>query len=133
MLKGWKARKPNYFLVVFGEKYAAKHPVEDGVYPHHKGYINGSGVAAGDVLLLFQNLGALGVGVVIGAETGGEAEEIDYQFFPLDPAVAWDSLDTLQNTIPGLRIPLHYRGNLLQKISNTSFQRALAGTQIKWP
>lgn len=133
MLKGWKARKPNYFFVVFGAKYAAKHPIDGGVYPHHKGFIDGSGVSAGDVLLLFQNLGAPGVGVVIGTETGGEAEEIDYQFFPLDSPVGWSSMDTLRSTIPGLHVPLHYRGNWLQKISSTSFQRVLAGTQIKWP
>ena len=125
-------RKPNYFLVVFGED-PYKPPVEGGVYPHDKGYIGGSGVSAGDILLLYQNLGARGIGVVTGTETGGEQELIRYQYLPLCHPVNWDSLDTLRSTISELRTPLQYRGNWLQKISNTSFRAAIAGRQIDWP
>ena len=133
MLQRWKARKPNYYLVVFSEKYSVEHPLDGGVYPHHKGFIDGSGVSIGDVLLLFQDLGAPGVGMVIETQTGGEAEEIDYQFFALDPPVAWGSLDSLRSAIPELRVPLNWRGNWLQKISIASFQRAIGGAQIRWP
>ena len=134
MTKGWTARKPNYFLVIFGEKYDAEHPVNGGVYPlYHKGYISGSGVAMGDVLLLYQHLGAPGVGVVIDANTGGEPEVIYYQFFPFDPPVIYSSLDTLRSAIPSLRVPLYFIGNWLQKIDSGSFGKAIAGAQIEWP
>lgn len=131
-MKGWKARIPNYFFVVFGPAYAAKHPINGGVYPHHKGFIGSSGVSAGDVLLLYQNLGVPGIGVVMGTETGGVAEEIYYQFFPVDSPASWGSLDSLRSTVPGLRVPLHYIGNWLQNITKAEFRRALTGTQIDW-
>jgi hypothetical protein len=115
MLKEWKARKPNYFFVVFGETYASQHPVDGGVYPHRKGFIDGSGLSAGDVLLLYCDRGhpghdreAPGVGIVIGTETGGANEAIYYQYFPLDDGV---SFDVIKKTIPGLRLPLNFIGN----------------------
>jgi hypothetical protein len=132
MLKGWKARKPDYFFVVFRED-PSKPPVEGGVYSHRKGFIGGSNVSVGDILLLFQNLGATGIGVVIDTEIGGEKEYIYYQYFPLCHPLAWGSLDALRNTIPELRTPLNWMGNWLQNISSTSFRAAIAGRQIDWP
>ena len=129
MLKEWKARKPDYFLVVFGEGHSDKYPLDGGVYPHDKGYIS---AVAGDVLLLYQNLGAPGVGVVIDVDIRDEPGVIYYQFFRLDRAAAWDSVHTLRSVISELRVPLNWKGNWIQKISNTSFQKALGGAQIKW-
>jgi hypothetical protein len=133
MPKGWTARKSNYFLVIFGEKYDAEHPVNRGVYPHRKGHVSGAGVAVGDVLLLVQDLEAPGIGVVVDVDTGGEPEVIYYQFFPCDPPVIWGSLDALRSAIPSLRDPLNYIGNWLQKIDSGLFRKAIAGAQIKWP
>ena len=132
MVTTTSGRSPNYFLVVFGDD-PSKPSVSGGIYPHYEGYIGGSRVAAGDVLLLYENLGCRGVGVVTGIEIGGTREVINYQYFPLCHPVNWDSLDALRSTIPGLRTPLNYKGNLLQGINGTSFRAAIAGRQIDWP
>ena len=125
-------RKPNYFFVVFGEDLS-KPPVQGGVYPHDKGYIGGSGVSAGDIMLLYQNLGTRGVGAVTSTETSGKQDLIRYQYLPLCHPVNWDSLDDLQSQIPGLHKPLAWKGNWLQKINDTHFRAAIAGRQIDWP
>jgi hypothetical protein len=104
MVTTTSGRKPNYFFVVFGYvlgEDASKPPVEGGVYLHKKGFI--AGVSAGDVLLLYQNLGCRGVGVVTGTERGGQ-EVMSYQYFPLCHPVDWDSLDDLRKTIPELEL-----------------------------
>jgi len=141
MLKGWKARKPDYFFLAFGEEYASKHPVDGGVYPHRVGYryISNSGVAAGDVLLLYcceyypgHDKEAPGIGVVISTETGGEQEVIYYQYFPLCHPVDWDAITV---TIPELKGNTNFSlsGNWLRMMSNRSFRAAIAGRQIDWP
>jgi hypothetical protein len=130
-------QKPKYFFVVFGEKHASKHPVDGGVYPHRKGHIANSGMRAGDVVLLHcaesylkHSKEAPGIGIVTAVETGGEKEKFDYHYLPLDGAVPFN---VIKKAIPELRYPLHFIGNWLQGISNTSFQRALAGRQVIWP
>ena len=125
-------RKPSYFFVVHGE-YGSKPPVGGGIYTHHKGYIEGQGVLEGDVLLLFESLGVSGIGIVIKTEPDFEPTTIHYQFFPIKPAVHWNALDDLQQAIPELRTPLVYIGNWLQKISNSSFQKAIGDSRIDWP
>lgn len=125
-------RVPNYFLVVFGIGFP-EHPVEGGFYGIKGGFVEGSGVSAGDVLLLYENLGFQGIGIVTSTQNAGEGEGVYYQYFPLCHPVSWDSLDAVRRTIPELRIPLNYKGNWLQKISNTSFRAAIAGRQIDWP
>ena len=132
MVTTTSGRAPNYFLVVFGVGFP-EHPVEGGVYGIKGGYVEGSGVSAGDVLLLYENLGFRGIGVVTGTQTAGEGEGVYYQYFPLCHPVNWNSLDAVRKTILELRTPLIYKGNWLQKISNTSFGAAIAGRQIDWP
>jgi hypothetical protein len=134
MITTTAGRAPNYFLVVCGGNVSLP-PVEGGVWGGRrvKGFISGSGVLAGDVLLLYQNLGFRGIGIVTRPETGGEEEFIDYQYLPLCHPVRWNSLDDLRKTIPELRTPLVFKGNFLQKISTTSFRAAIAGRQIDWP
>jgi len=141
MSKEWKARNPNYFFVLFGEKHASAHPVEGGVYPDRKGWkrISNLGMAPGDVLLLYcggkypgHKKEAPGVGVVIDIETDDGVETIDYQFLPLDQAIPWNPI------IKGLPAvtahqPLRYIGNWVFQLSSASFSMALVGRQIKWP
>lgn len=131
MVTPTSALKPRYFLVVFGA--GLPNPPEGGAYPFGGGYIVGSGASPGDVLLLYENLGVRGIGVVTRVEIAGPSEGVYYQYFPLCHPVDWDSLGSLRKTIPELSIPLHYKGNWLQKISNTSFRAAIAGRQIDWP
>lgn len=80
MVTTMSERKPNYFFVVFGDD-PSKPPVEGGVYPRKEGYIGGSGVSAGDVLLLYENLGCQGIGVATSIETGG-TQELSLPVFP---------------------------------------------------
>ena len=125
-------RVPNYFLVVFGIGFP-EHPVEGGFYGIKGGFVGGSSVSAGDVLLLYENLGFRGIGIVTNTQDSGEGEGIYYQYLPLCHPVDLSSLDDVRRTIPELRIPLNYKGNWLQKISSTSFRGAIAGRQIDWP
>lgn len=124
-------RVPSYFLVVFGA--GLPNPPEGGVYGIEGGYVSGSGISLGDVLLLWENLGCRGVGVVTGTQTAGQGQGVYYQYFPLCHPVDWPSLDAVRRTIPDLRTPLNYKGNWLQRISNTSFRAAIAGRQLDWP
>lgn len=124
-------RVPNYFLMVFG--VGLPHPPEGGFYGINGGYVLGAGVSGGDVLLLYEDLGFRGIGVVTGTQTAGEREGVHYQYLPLCHPVHWHSLDAAQKTIHELRRPLNFKGNWLQKISNTSFRAAIAGRQIDWP
>ncbi len=130
-------RKPRYFFAVFGDPSTGKPSVEDGYYPHEPGYIPNLNMTAGDVVLLhcaerylMHPKEAPGIGVVTGTEASEEGEEFDYQYFPLDSAVDWD---TIRASIPELRFPLNYIGNWLQVISSASFQRALTGKHVDWP
>jgi len=125
------ARKPNYFLVVFG--VGLPNPPTGGVYGiHRKGFIKGR-VFAGDVLLLYENLGAAGIGVVTSTETSEEGEVIRYQYFPFCHPLSWASQDSLRRAIPGLKIPLNYIGNWVQDLTTNSFKAVVAGRQIDWP
>jgi len=133
MVTTTSGRVPNYFLVVCGENVPLSP--EGGVWGGHraKGYISGSGVSTGDVLLLYQNLGFGGIGVVTRTELGGEKEFMQYQYFPLCHLVGWDSQDDLKKMIPELKTPLNFKGNWIQPIRSTSFRAAIAGRQIDWP
>jgi len=124
-------RKPKYFLLVFG--VGLPNPPKGGVYPIAGGFILGSGVSAGDVLLLWENLGFEGIGVVTDTKTAGEGQGIYYQYFPLCHPVKWSSLNAARETIPKLRTPLNFTGNWIQDIGSTSFRAAIAGRQIDWP
>ena len=132
-------RKPKYFFLAFGEPHAKAHPVEGGIYPHHKGFVSSSGIVAGDVMLLHCCKGcpehekeAPGVGVVTNTQTGGEQETIYYQYFPLCHPV---DFDTITASIPELKgnTNFGFAGNWLRVISNNSFRAAIAGRQIDWP
>ena len=120
-------RRPHYFLVVC-RKDESLPRLEDGVWGGRraKGYVGGSGVQTGDVLLLLQDLECQGVGIVTRVETGGEEEFTHYQYFPLCHPIVWDSLPGLRETIPELRRPLNFKGNWIQDIGNTSFRAATA-------
>lgn len=139
MVTTTSSRKPKYFFLSFGEPYAKEHPVEGGVYPHLKGLVSGSGIAAGDVMLLYcceyypgHEKETPGVGVVTSTQTGGAKETIYYQYFPLCHPVDWD---TITANIPELKGNTNFSlaGNWLRKISNSSFRAAIAGRQIDWP
>jgi len=125
-------RAPNYFLVVFGIGFP-EHPVEGGFYGIKSGFVLGASVSAGDVLLLYENLGFKGIGIVTSTQHAGEGEGVYYQYLPLCHPVNWNSLNAVRRTVPELRTPLNYKGNWLQPISNTSFRAAIAGRQIDWP
>lgn len=125
------ARKPSYFLVVFGA--GLPNPPTHGVYGvHKKGFIKGR-VFAGDVLLLYENLGAAGIGVVTSTETSEEGEIIRYQYFPFCHPLSWASQNSLRRAIPELKIPLNYMGNWVQDLTTNSFRSIVAGRQIDWP
>ena len=126
--------KPEYFLVVCGNDPSLP-PLENGVWggSRAKGFVAGSGMSIGDVLLLLQDLGVTGIGVVTGINTIRQGDFIYYQYLPFCHPVNWDSQKAILGTIPQLRTPLNYKGNWLQKISNTSFRAAIAGRQIDWP
>jgi hypothetical protein len=131
MVTATSIRKPNYFLVVFGVRLP--DPPTGGVYGiHRKGYIKGR-VFAGDVLLLYENLGAPGIGVVTSTETSEQGETIRYQYFPFCHPLTWVSQGSLQHAIPGLKVPLNYIGNWVQDLTTNSFRSAVAGRQIDWP
>jgi len=128
-----------YFFMAFGPDKAHKHPVEGGVYGHHKGYIDRSRITRGDIALLYcagfypgHDQEAPGVGVVTSTETGGAEERIYYQYLPLDRPVDWD---TIKNSVPELKWCTNFslRGNWLRSISRASFTNALADRQIDWP
>jgi hypothetical protein len=129
MPKGWKARPPNYYYVIFS-KSNTQYPIDGGVYPVPAWV--GSNVSEGDVLLLHQELMVPAIGVVISNETSVETSEIDYQFFPLDPPVVWFSQANLKDTIPELDTPFSYKRNWIQKINKSSFLKVLKGTSINW-
>jgi hypothetical protein len=132
-------RTPNYFFVVFGRAHCATHPVEGGVYGHDANFISGSGIVAGDVMLLYccgtypgHNDEVPGLGIVTSIITEG----IQYQYFPLCHPIPVD-WDTMKVTIPELS-PLGNRnwtlkGNFLRKISSSSFRAAIVGRQVDWP
>jgi hypothetical protein len=131
MVTATSIRKHNYFLVVFG--VGLPNPPTGEVYGiHRKGYIIGR-VFAGDVLLLYENLGALGIGVVTSTETSKQGEIIRYRYFPFCHALTWASQRSLQRSIPELKIPLNYIGNWVQDLTTSSFRSTVAGRQIDWP
>lgn len=135
-------RKPRYFFAVFGDPVGlGKAPVDGGCYPHRKGYsyISNLDMKAADLVLLYCTEDYLkypkeapGMGIVTDTETGGSQEKFYYHFCPLDPPVDWD---TIIANIPELKgcTNFGFSGNWLREISSASFQRALAGRQIKWP
>jgi len=129
MPKGWAARKPNYYLVVFGSTNT-EFPIEKGVYPYPQQW--GKNVKKGDLLCLYQELSVSGIGVVIDIYTQGEKEIIDYQFFQLDPAKTWDSQLDLKIELPELQTPLYFYTNWIQPINKSSFEKVLEGSKIKW-
>jgi len=125
-----------YFFIVFGEEHANQHPVEGGLYPHHKGHIGGSLIRPGHVALLYcgesylaHSKEAPGIGVVLQVNTGGTQENICYQYFPLDHPIDWDTVLATINP----RQPLGFIGNWLQETDGNSFRNALVGRQIDWP
>lgn len=136
-------RKPNYFFVAFGEKYASQNPVQGPVYPHLKGFVKKSGIEAGDVMILYCCGGypghyqeAPGVGVVTELtdnEDDVRLSNIHYQYFPLYCPVDWDTIKTSIQELAGKKKNFSLAGNLLRKISNNSFRAAIAGQQIDWP
>ena len=142
MVTGTSGRKPNYFLVAFGQLYASQNPVQGSVYPHLKQFVKNSGIGTGDVMILYCCGGypghgqeAPGVGVVTRL-TDNKADagltNIHYQHFPLCCPVDWN---TIKTSIPELKYKTNFSlvGNMLRKISNNSFRAAIAGRQIDWP
>jgi hypothetical protein len=128
---------PNYFLAVFGEAHCVTHPVDGGVYGHDANFVTSSGIAAGDVMLLYccgtypgHYQEVPGLGIVISIKTDG----IHYQYFPVCHPVSWD---TAQASIPDLQKPGNInwtlKGNWLRKISSSSFRATIAGRQVDWP
>jgi len=128
---------PNYFFAVFGEARRATYPIEGGVYHHDPNFVTSSGIAIGDVILLYccgtyvgHYQEVPGLGVVTSIETDG----IHYQYFPLCHPVSWN---VVQASIPELQKPgniiFSLKGNLLRKISSSSFRATIAGRQVDWP
>lgn len=126
--------KPEYFLVVCGNNPSLPS-LESGVWggSRAKGFVAGSGISAGDILLLLQDLGVKGIGVVTDIDTGGQEDVIYYQYLPLSHPVTWASQNALVGTIPQLSTPLVYKGNWIQRIGNRSFREVIAGRHIDWP
>lgn len=128
-------RKPRYFFAVFGYPGTEKPKVDAGSYPH-KGYISSLHMLPGDVMLLYCTLPysehpmeAPGIGIVMGTTE----ECVDYQYFPLDQSVGWDTVkESLKDYENRLKV-LWSKGNWLFQIDNTSFRHALKGRQINWP
>jgi len=136
--------KPKYFFVAFGDPDPAQHkpPVEDGYYPHEKGFIANSGMRIGDIVLLYCTEGYLkhtqeapGIGIVTDIETVGEKEKFYYNYLRLDPPVNWDTIKRNVSELTALkgRTNFSWSGNWLREISNISLQRVLSGKQIIWP
>ena len=131
---------PNYFFIVFGGAHCEAHPVEGGVYGHDANFITSSGIAVGDVVLLYccgtypEHYNEIpGLGIVTSIKTD---DGIHYQYFPLchPIPVNWD---TMKVTIPELAPPGNrnwsLKGNFLRKISSSSFRATIAGRQVDWP
>jgi hypothetical protein len=134
MARRTSGHRPEYFLVVCGDDHSLPPP-ENGVWggSRAKGYVAGSGISTGDVLLLLQGLEVEGIGLVTGTNTGEEGDLIYYQYLPLCHPVTWGSQDALVGTIPQLSRPLFWKGNWIQKIGNRTFRGVIAGRQIDWP
>jgi hypothetical protein len=90
-------------------------------------------MSAGDILLLLQDLGVTGIGVVTDIDTGEKGDFIYYQYLPLCHPVNWASQEAIQGTIPQLTTPLNWKGNWIQNIGNRFFRAVIAGRQIDWP
>jgi len=129
MPKGWTARKPNYYLISFGESNT-QFPIDGGVYPYHKQW--GKNVKTGDLLLLYQVKGVWDIAVVTDVYVDGEKEIINYQFFQLDPAKTWDSQSDIEAFFPELKFHLHLLPNMIQPIYKSTFEKVLDGRKIKW-
>lgn len=133
-------RKPKYFFAVFGEEHWKNHPVYGGVYGHDPNFVASSGIAAGDMVLLYclgnapehQNeIPAIGIVTSIKTEVG-----FNYQYLPLCHPIPVD-WDTMKINIPelepqGNRI-FTWKGNFLRQIASSSFRATIAGRQIDWP
>lgn len=133
-------RKPNYFVVVFGGAHWAAHPVEGGIYAHDANFVISSGIAAGDVVLLYccgtcpEHRDEIpGLGIVTSITTNGG---FNYQYLPFCHPIPVD-WDTMKTTIPELEPPGNrnwsLKGNFLRQISSNSFRAAIAGRQVDWP
>ena len=142
MVTETRGRKPNYFFVAFGAKYASVNPVEGPVYPHLTHFVRNSGIDAGDVMILYccggypgHDQEAPGIGVVTRLthnEDDARLTNIHYQFLPLCHPL---HLHAIKASIPELKNKLNFSraGNLLRKIGDNSFRAAIAGRQIDWP
>lgn len=125
-------RVPDYYFVVFGDNPNLPSVV-GGIYPLIRfRLISGLGVSAGDVLLLYQNLQADGIGVVTSTETGGEKEIIKFQYFPLCHPISWVSEADVKNDL-GVKGPFYFRGNWVQSITGHSYRAVISGRQLDWP
>jgi len=142
MVTGAQGRKPNYFFVAFGAKYAGVNPVEGQAYPHLTHFVVNSGIVAGDVMILYccggypgHDQQAPGIGVVTGLarnEDDARLTNIYYQFLPLCQPL---HLHAIKAGIPELKDKLNFSlgGNLLRQIGSNSFRAVIAGRQIDWP
>jgi hypothetical protein len=140
---GTRGRKPNYFFVAFGAKYAGVNPVEGPIYPHQNGYVSNSGIQSGDVMILYccggypgHDQEAPGIGVVTRLtqnKNDAQLTNIHYQYFPLSCPVDWNTISTSILELAGKKRNFSLAGNILRKISNNSFRSAIAGQQINWP
>ena len=129
MTEGWTARTPNYYLVAFSGSNI-NYPIDHGVYPYPKQY--GKNVKTGDMLLLYQELGVRGIGIVIDVFADEKTETIDYQFFRIDPDRTWLDQTDVAGFFPELKFGLYLYPNWIQPINKSSFQKALDNRQINW-
>lgn len=142
-MTGTQGRRPDYFFVAFGAKYAGVNPVEGPIYPHLTGYVRNSGIRAGDVMILYccggypgHDQEAPGIGVVTELaqnEDDVKLTNIHYQYFPLTSPVGWNTISTSVLELAGKKTNFSLAGNILRKISNNSFRSAIAGQRIDWP
>ena len=132
------SRKPNYFLIPFGQQHSATCPVNGGRYPLGR-HLKSQGVDPGDVSLLyctggypgfFQEAPAIGIVTAIDIEVAEDI--ICYQYLPLDQPI---DLSILKLTIDELENRTHFgrKGNWLIPISSDSFRKALENRRIDWP
>jgi len=89
---------PRYFLAVFGEKYANKHPVDGECYPVPRPYCPAA-ISENDKIVLFCLLDyprygwtVPGIGEVTQREDSGDDVYVHYRYKPIDPPIGRNAL-----------------------------------------